>query len=132
MRITCSGGTSRTPRWCLPPDNLVRRYGADDPVSRSLAGRHDKAYDMVDARLGEAVFFAGDTFTVADIAMLFPLTTMRAFSKRPLDGYPKLQAYLQRIGARPGYQSAMTKSDPGAVSDLTVVSAARNLSRGRL
>jgi glutathione S-transferase len=37
----------------------------------------------VEDRLGQA-HFAGDELTAADIMMLFPLTTMRAFAKRDL------------------------------------------------
>ena len=30
-----------------------------------------------------------------------------------IDGHPNLKAYLQRIGARPAYQRAMAKAEPG-------------------
>jgi glutathione S-transferase len=45
--------------------------------------------------------------------MVYCLTTSRAFRGMTLDGYPNLQAHLQRIGARPGYQRAMAKAEPG-------------------
>jgi glutathione S-transferase len=67
---------------------------------------------MVEQRLGEAPYFAGSELTAADIIMLFPLTTMRAFAPRDISGYPNVLAYLQRIGARPAYQQAMHKGDP--------------------
>jgi glutathione S-transferase len=54
----------------------------------------------------------GGTFTAADIIMLFPLTTKRAFAPRDLSRYSNIRAYLQRIGARPAYQRAMKKADP--------------------
>jgi glutathione S-transferase len=44
--------------------------------------------------------------------MVFPLTTMRSYTRRSLDGSPNVRAYLERIGARPGYQRAMKKGDP--------------------
>jgi glutathione S-transferase len=40
------------------------------------------------------------------------LTTMRAIAGRSLGASPHLRAYLERIGARPAYQSAMKKADP--------------------
>ena len=68
---------------------------------------------MSEARLGEAAYFAGDAFTAADIMMVFSFTTMRAFIPRDLGPYPNIRAYLQRIGERPAYRSAMAKGDPG-------------------
>jgi glutathione S-transferase len=85
---------------------------ADSPITASLRGRLDTAYDMVEARLGEAAYFAGSGFTAADIIMLFPLTTMRMFAARDLAPYPNILAYLQRIAMRPAYQRAIKKADP--------------------
>ncbi len=88
---------------------------ADNPVRVAMKGRLDKALDLVEARLGTAQYFAGDTFTAADIMMVFSLTTMRIFMPLDLSPYPHILAYLQRIGARQGYRAAMQKGDP----DLT-------------
>jgi glutathione S-transferase len=74
---------------------------------------------MVERRLGETDYFAGPEFTAADIIMLFPLTTMRMFAPRDLAPYPHLQAYLQRIGARPAYRRAMAKADPDLPPQLS-------------
>jgi glutathione S-transferase len=84
----------------------------DSPITASLRGRLDTAYDMVEARLGEAAYFAGSGFTAADIIMLFPLTTMRMFAARDLTPYPNILAYLQRVAMRPAYQRAIKKADP--------------------
>ena len=78
-----------------------------------LTARADRAFDNVNERLGTSQYFAGGEFTAADIMMVFPLTTMRAFMPRDLAPYPHIRAYLHRIGARPAYQSAMQKADPG-------------------
>jgi glutathione S-transferase len=45
--------------------------------------------------------------------MVYCLTTSRAFRGASIEGYPNLQAYLQRIGKRPAYQRAMSKAEPG-------------------
>ena len=55
---------------------------------------------------------AGNELTAADIMMLFPLSTMRAFSRRDLSCLPHISTYLRRIGERPAYQRAMAKGDP--------------------
>ena len=85
----------------------------------ALTQRLDRAWDMVDARLGQSQYLAGDAFTAADIMTVFPLTTMRLFAPRDLGGYPNVAAYLQRIGARAAFQRAMAKADPGFVVPLT-------------
>ncbi len=94
-------------------DMVVTMLGIEDsPITASLRSRLDTAFDMVEARLGEAEYFAGSSFTAADIIMLFPLTTMRLFAPRDLAPYPNILAYLQRIAARPAYQRAIKKADP--------------------
>ncbi|WP_213992149.1 glutathione S-transferase family protein [Sodalis sp. dw_96] len=84
----------------------------DNPHIRTLCARSDLAFDLIDKRLSDVKYFAGDEFTAADIIMLFPLTTMRVFLKRDIAGYPHLLAFLQRIGERPAYQRAMKLADP--------------------
>ncbi len=84
----------------------------DNPIGRALGERAERAFRLVEDRLGQAHYFAGDQLTAADIMMLFPLSTMRAFAKRDISAYPNIGAYLARVGARPAYQRAMAKGDP--------------------
>lgn len=91
---------------------------ADHPVLVSVQGRLDKVMALVEARLGEAPYFAGDEFTAADIMSVFSLTTMRLFQPMDLAPYPHVRAYLQRIGERPTYRRAMAKGDPDLVPML--------------
>lgn len=84
----------------------------ETPRTRISRERCDRTWQMVESRLGEVPYFAGQELTAADIIMLFPLTTMRVFVPRDISGYPNVLAYLQRIGARPAYQQAMQKGDP--------------------
>lgn len=98
--------------WML--DRTIKFFGGtDDPTMVNLQGRLTRAFGMVEQRLGSAPYFAGTRFTAADIIMLFPLTTMRAFAARDLSAYPNLLAYLKRIGERRAYQRAMKLGDPG-------------------
>jgi glutathione S-transferase len=84
----------------------------DNPTIGALRQRGVRAYAMVEKRLGETAYFAGPDLTAADIMMLFPLTTMRAFAARDIAAFPNLKAYLKRVGERPAYQRAMKKGDP--------------------
>lgn len=78
-----------------------------------VGDRMRRSTAMMEQRLGEAPFFAGDRLTLADIMMVYALTTGRAFAAAPLDGVPNTRAYLRRIAGRPAYQRAMAKAEPG-------------------
>jgi glutathione S-transferase len=93
--------------------------GKDNPAAVFVGDRSRRGWAMVEARLGEALFFGGRSLTTADIMMVYCLTTSRAFRGMTLQGYPNLTAYLQRIGARPAYQRAMAKAEPGMTPMLT-------------
>jgi glutathione S-transferase len=87
--------------------------GEGNPAAPFVEDRGRRAWAMVEARLRVAPYFGGRNLTTADIMMVYCLTTSRAFRGTPIDGYPNLAAYLQRIGARPAYQRAMAKAEPG-------------------
>jgi glutathione S-transferase len=88
---------------------------ADHPVQQNAQVRLDRVMALVEARLGEAPWLAGQEFTAADVMSVFSLTTMRLFQPLDLTPYANIRAYLQRIGARPAYQRAMAKGDPDLV-----------------
>jgi glutathione S-transferase len=69
--------------------------------------------ELVERRLAEAPFFSGREIGLADIMMVYTLTTSRAFARTSLAHMPNTLAYLQRIGARPAYARAMAKAEPG-------------------
>jgi glutathione S-transferase len=95
--------------------SVLTRVGAakDDPVVLAMKSRVDRSFDLVEARCGEAEYLAGTAFTTADIMIGFTLTTMRYFQPYDLGPFPNIRNYLARIGARPAYQRAMAKGDPG-------------------
>ena len=95
------------------------KLDSDNPVLVTSKARVDRAFDLVDARVREAEYFAGKEFTAADIMMGFSLTTMRHFMPYDYARLPNLRVYLQRIGSRPAYQRAMAKGDPGMALLLT-------------
>jgi glutathione S-transferase len=92
---------------------------ADNPLIKAMKARLDLALGLIEARLGQVAYFAGDELTTADIMAVFSLTTMRYFLPYELAPYPAIRAYLQRIGARPAYRRAMAKGDPGMTLLLT-------------
>jgi glutathione S-transferase len=86
---------------------------SDHPVLLATKARVDRAFDLVEARAAAVEYLAGDVFTTADIMMGFSLTTMRYFQPYDLARCPNIVRYLARIAARPAYQRAMQKGDPG-------------------
>ena len=89
------------------------------PTAKIMRDRALNALAVVEQRLGEVPYLAGQDFTAADIMTVFALTTMRLFVPRDISGYPNILAYLQRVAARPGYQRAMQKGDPTLTPNLT-------------
>jgi glutathione S-transferase len=87
------------------------------PIARAISGRAHSGFigpqialhlDYLEAELAKTAWFAGAEFTAADIQMSFPLEAAQA--RAGLDGkWPKLQAFLERIHARPAYRRALEK-----------------------
>lgn len=84
----------------------------DHPALKLGQQRMQRILAMMDARLAQVPYLAGDQLTAADIMTVFSLTTMRHFQPYDLSPYPNILRYLARIGARPAYQRAMQKGDP--------------------
>ena len=92
---------------------------SEHPMLTATKGRLDGALGLIEKRLGETPYLAGASLTAADIMTVFTLSTMRNFNPVDLTPYPNIRAYLARIGARPAYQRAMAKGDPGMELKLT-------------
>ena len=70
-------------------------------------------FALLNARLMENTWLAGDDFTAADIMTVWTLTGMRIFYQYDLTEYRGILAYLVRIVQREGYKKARAKADPG-------------------
>ncbi|RZJ25620.1 MAG: glutathione S-transferase [Haliea sp.] len=87
------------------------------PIAKAIAGKAKAGFvmpqirrhlDYLEAELGKSEWFAGGSFTGADIQMSFPLEA--AAARGGLDASrPRLMAFLERIHARPAYQRALEK-----------------------
>ncbi len=64
-----------------------------------------------EAELGRSEWFAGDTFSAADIMMSFPVEAAGSRVGYGADK-PKLKAFLRKIHARPAYQRALERGGP--------------------
>lgn len=87
------------------------------PIARGIARKVKDTFimpnirsqlDFLEAELGNSTWFAGSEFSAADIQMSFPLEA--AASRGGLGSqYPKLEAFLQKIHARPAYVQALER-----------------------
>jgi glutathione S-transferase len=82
------------------------------PVAKGIAGKIDESYTtpaldlhlgFIEKTLGERTYFAGDTFSIADIQMFYPVEA--ALSRSP-GSYPNMAAWRDRVTSRPAYQRA--------------------------
>lgn len=90
------------------------------PLVRQIAGKAQTGFvdpqlkahvAFWEAELGRSAWFAGDAFSAADIMMSFPVEAGadRAFDRT---AYPRLDAFLQTIHARPAYRRALERGGP--------------------
>ena len=86
---------------------------SDNPIEKMVIAKREHALKLLDERLRENEWLAGKEFTAADIMNVVSLTTLRIFVPYSLEPYPNIVTYLQRVGDREGYKSAMRKGDPG-------------------
>ena len=92
---------------------VVNRLGllgrpARAPLQKMLAVH----LDWLETELAGRPWFAGESFTAADVMMSFPLEAAR--QRGGLAGRANLEDWLERIHARPAYGSALAKGGPYA------------------
>jgi glutathione S-transferase len=85
---------------------------AASPVTARIRERMRQMLTFVDTQLAGGPWFAGETFTAADVMMVFPFTTLRNFLDYDLAQYDNIVSYLARVGARPAYTKAMSLAGP--------------------
>ncbi|ALR22455.1 hypothetical protein ATN00_07440 [Sphingobium baderi] len=76
----------------MPCMMMLMAEGGMAQVMRDRAGRNLTALETHFA--DNHHWLAGEVFTVADIMIMFPLTTMRSFISLDLSPYPNVRAYL--------------------------------------
>jgi glutathione S-transferase len=92
------------PFFARPIARAIARKGKSSFVQPNI----DRILDYMEGELGRHAWFAGATFSAADIQMSFPLEA--ASARGGLDeNRPKLWAFLKNIHARPAYLRALEK-----------------------
>lgn len=75
----------------------------------------DTALSFIEEHLSQHTWFAGKQLTMADFQMSFAVEAALSRSKT-VSAYPQLQAYADRLRARPAYQRAVQKGGPVIMS----------------
>ncbi len=90
------------------------------PIARAIAHKVKSSFitpqinnhlDYLEAELGQSEWFAGADFSAADIQMSFPLEAAAARAGLGASR-PRLNAFLQKIHARPAFQRALARGGP--------------------
>ncbi len=81
---------------------------AQDYARAKVAGR----YGLIEAELAGRTWLLGETFTVAD-AYLFVMVNWAGAAATPLEGFPNIRAWFERMKARPGVRSALRVHSAG-------------------
>lgn len=69
------------------------------------------ALAFIEQHLGSHQWFAGEQLSLADFQMSFAVEAALSRAEGAV-AYPRLQAFRDRMAARPGYQRALTKGGP--------------------
>ena len=99
----------------LSRGNMIKLSGVDVASNKILSlfqERTKATIKMVDARLKDNDYLAGDELTAADVMSMWSFTGMRFWYPYSLEEYPNVQRYVQRISQREAYKKAMSKAEP--------------------
>lgn len=89
-----------------PIGKLFAKAVGENYLDPSLAAQ----LDLVDATLADGPWFAGDTFSGADIQMSFGLMGARA--RADLSSRPNILRFLEAVEARPAWKAAVDRVGP--------------------
>lgn len=89
-----------------------------------------RLYGVIDKRLSQSAYLAGDEFTIADIAT-WPWLTNHENQGQNLDDFPHLKAWYEGMQNRPALQKAMERGKEIAESGLTLDDKTRDTLFGK-
>jgi glutathione S-transferase len=109
-------------------ERMIFQLAGEHPpadVAFIYVGGSRRVLTFAEAALAKHPYFAGDAFTAADIMMHFPLrlaplalrrvtavTPLFHDDRGGLEEFPHVNAFLDRMAARPAFQRAMKRTLP--------------------
>lgn len=91
-------------------DRLRPEHGHDEIGVAQARGQVRTAYALLEREMGGRTWAMGDAFTMADCAAAPPL--FYSAWAEPLDDFPHLAAYRQRLMERPSFARALREAEP--------------------
>ncbi len=88
--------------------------GKDPDLATARAAWADKlppVFDQLTSELGDKQFMVGDNFTIADIAVTCTFMQIALVAETPLDSWPALSAYFERMAQRPSIAGPYAQAD---------------------
>jgi glutathione S-transferase len=87
---------------------LLRSAEPHAALKQFSAGEIERHFDYISNQLGDNEFILGDHFSAADFGVSYVASLARRLGQ--LDGYPTLDAYLQRNFSRDAYLRAVDRA----------------------
>lgn len=96
-----------------------RAWMTNPPKTRSRFVDSEATVQFAENYLAEHTWFGGESFSAADIMMLFPLNVATGLNIVDEAQFPKVAAWKKRIEARPAYERMLAKARPdGMIGNL--------------
>ena len=89
---------------------VMRLGDAGAPLHPRIESEIANHLGYIDGALAGRTYLLGDELTGADIQMSFIPEVTKAFGKLP--AYPNMEAWIERLHARPAWQAALEKGGP--------------------
>jgi glutathione S-transferase len=87
------------------------------PIAKRMVGGTEKVLRLAEAALAERAYFGGDSFTLADIMMHFPLKIARMWGY-DMKTSPRVANWVSTVEGRPAYRRAMERSMPNGIPSM--------------
>jgi glutathione S-transferase len=104
---------STAPARAPEPMREAAKTATDGARQGYVAPNLKTMFDLAEAELAKGPWFAGEEFSAADVMMSFPLETGGARAGA-FSGRPRLEAFVERIHARPAFRKALARGGPYA------------------
>ncbi|KAF2136487.1 uncharacterized protein K452DRAFT_313116 [Aplosporella prunicola CBS 121167] len=104
---------SLMPATALPLYYRKAGLPVDGPAMRMAYDMLAQQLRLLDQRLREAKWLAGDDFTAADVYAVFSVSTMRVFAQFGLEGYEGILRWLGDVALRPAFRAMIEKGEAG-------------------
>ena len=96
-----------------------RAWMTNPPTERSRFVDSEAVVQHAENHLAKHAWFGGETFSTADIMMLFPLNVATGLNIVDVDQFPHIAEWKQRIAERPAYKKMLAAALPdGMIGNL--------------